>query len=254
MVYATKTSLAIACMSTLVFAACGRASAQSASDSTIVQYGTMHEAIGKQQHQGRVRLSDLGAKKHFHGVGALEGLAGEVTINDGQVYVTSLDDAGSLRVIDGPMGERQATMLVGAVVPSWSCISVDANVAPESVDQFIAGAASQSGVNTDKPFMFVVEGTFSDARIHVINGACPVHARMQKIELPQDRRPFEKEMTQVTGKVIGVFAKDAVGKLTHPATSTHMHLLFTDKQTGNIATAHIEQIGLAKGSSVSFPK
>ncbi|WP_197135624.1 hypothetical protein [Crateriforma conspicua] len=88
----------------------------------------------------------------------------------------------------------------------------------------------------------------------MINGACPVHARMQKIELAEDKRPFEKDMSEVTGKVIGVFAKDAVGKLTHPATSTHMHLLFTDKRTGNLATAHIEKIGLAKGAFVAFPK
>lgn len=253
MLYSTKTILAIAWLTILISGACSRASAETPGDSTIVQYGTMHEAIGQQHHLGRIRLSDIGVKEHFHGIGALEGLDGEVTIDDGMVHITSLDDAGNLHVIEDAKGERQATMLVGGIVPSWSCVSVDSSVAPKAFDQFIADAAVQAGVDTDKPFMFKVEGTFSDARIHVIHGACPVHARMQKIELPQEKRPFENDMTQVTGKIIGVFAKDAVGKLTHPATSTHMHLLFTDDQSGKLATAHIEKIGLAKGSAVSFP-
>ncbi|TWU64568.1 hypothetical protein V7x_01120 [Crateriforma conspicua] len=91
---APTTNFTNAGIATFIFAMSGSAWAQTSSGSTIVQYGTMHEAIGKQQHQGRVLLNDLSSKKHFHGVGALEGLAGEVTIDDGQVYVTSLDDEG----------------------------------------------------------------------------------------------------------------------------------------------------------------
>jgi hypothetical protein len=36
-------------------------------DGTVVQYGKMHEAIGQQQHQGRVQFKQLVARPHFYG-------------------------------------------------------------------------------------------------------------------------------------------------------------------------------------------
>ena len=42
--------------------------------SSLIQYGRMHEAIGQQQHQGRVLLGALLEKPHFFGVAALAGL------------------------------------------------------------------------------------------------------------------------------------------------------------------------------------
>jgi hypothetical protein len=68
--------------------------------------------------------------------------------------------------------------------------------------------------------VFTVEGDFSRVRLHVINGACPMHARLKKITLSKEQRPFEAELERVSGTLVGVYAKDAVGKLTHPATST----------------------------------
>lgn len=38
----------------------------------LVQYGRMHDAIGKRQHQGRVQLSELVKRPHFNAVAALE--------------------------------------------------------------------------------------------------------------------------------------------------------------------------------------
>ena len=62
----------------------------------VIQFGTMHEAIGQQQHQGRVRFADLLNHPHFFGVAALESLHGEATIFDGNVTVTTVDDQGQL--------------------------------------------------------------------------------------------------------------------------------------------------------------
>ncbi|MGB7326055.1 MAG: acetolactate decarboxylase [Rubripirellula sp.] len=228
--------------------------AQQPQNDTIVQYGTMHEAIGRQQHQGRVKLSDTGKQPHFYAVAALEGLAGEVTILDGKVFITGVGSNGQLAPIEDTNATRQATMLVGAYVPSWTHHTASVNVSPPDFDQFVADSASAAGVNTDKPFVFSVEGEFTDVRLHVIHGACPVHARMQKIDLPKDERPFESDLKQVTGTLVGVYAKDAVGKLTHPATSTHVHLVYKDATTGKLITGHIEKVGLAKGTVLMLPK
>jgi hypothetical protein len=108
-------------------------------------------------------------------------------------------------------------------------------------------------MNADEPFLFTVEGEFVDVRLHVINGACPIRARMKKEELSDELKPFEAEMPAIRGTIVGVFAKDAVGKLTHPATSTHCHLVFTDPESGKQVTGHIEQIGIRGGAKVRVP-
>lgn len=111
-------------------------------DGTIVQHGKMHEAIGQRQHQGRVQLTKLAKRAHFFGVGALEKLEGEITIYDGSVTVTGVDSSGQLEPNDEMALDKQATILVGAYVGSWTDHTVPVDVGPDEFDQFIAEAAS----------------------------------------------------------------------------------------------------------------
>lgn len=221
-------------------------------DSRIVQYGKMHEAIGQQQHQGRVQLSQLLQRPHFYGVAALAGLHGEVTILDGRATITRVAAGGQLHS-SAVAPEDQATLLIGAYVPSWNEHRIPVSVPPEQFDKYISDVAAQAGVLLSEPFLFTVEGQFSKVRLHVINGACPLHARLRRIQLPQDRQPFEAELQQVSGTVVGVFAKDAVGSITHPATSVHMHLLFRDAASGQLVTGHVEQLGLQAEAMLRLP-
>jgi alpha-acetolactate decarboxylase len=223
-------------------------------DGKIVQYGKMREAIGAQQHQGRVLLKKLVEQPHFFGVAALEQLAGEATIHDGKVTITRVDAAGRLEPSDASGTDAQATLLIGAYVPSWTEHNVVKDVGPAEFDQYIADVASRAGIKTSKPFVFTVEGNFTKVRLHVIHGACPMHARLKKIELPKELRPFEADLDNVPGTIVGVSAKDAVGDITHPATSTHAHLLFRDKVSGKMVTGHVEQVGVLKGAIVRLPK
>lgn len=222
-------------------------------DGTIVQYGKMHEAIGQQQYQGRVKLKKLVEQPHFYGVAALTQLHGEATILDGKITVTRVDAKGQLEPTESAQLDESATLLVGAYVPSWADHKTVSNVSPDELDKYLAEAATKAGLNTSKPFVFTVEGEFSKVKLHVINGACPLHARLRKIEIPKDKQAFEAEFEKVQGTVVGVFAKDAVGNITHPATSTHMHLVYKDFKTGKLVNGHVEQLGLLEGAVLRLP-
>jgi alpha-acetolactate decarboxylase len=221
---------------------------------TLVQYGKMHEAIGQKQQQGRVKFSELLLRPHFFGVAALEDLRGEATIYDGKVTVTKVDAAGRLQPTGEVAADEEATLLVGAYVPAWAEHEVTSDVAAEDFDGYVAAAAAQHGKDVDEPFVFTIEGELTAVRLHVINGACPIHARLKKLDLQQEVRPFEAEMSHVNGTLVGVFAKDSVGNITHPATSTHTHILYEDPRSGETVTGHVEQVGLRKGSVLRLPK
>lgn len=222
-------------------------------DGKIVQHGKMHEAIGAQQHQGRVRLKDLIGRPHFYAVAALEELKGEATILDGKITISRVGKSGQIESSDEAIENEHATLLVGAYVPSWTNHKFDTDVETDDLDQHIAEMASKAGFNLSEPFVFTIEGTFGPVDLHVINGACPMHARLKKIELPEESRPLEIEWDRIQGTVVGVFAKDSVGNMTHPATSSHMHLVFKD-DLGQQVTGHIEKLGVRAGSILRLPK
>lgn len=220
----------------------------------LVQHGTMHEAIGQQQSEGRVALAELLERPHFFGVGALEGLQGEITIDDGQLVLTTVGADGKLQAGSDTPTDEKATLLVGAYVDAWSELSLHNDVPAANFDALISTIAANAVPGLEQPYMFTIEGDFKNVRLHVINGACPLHARMKKEELPEESRPFESELETISGRVVGVFAKDAVGRLTHPATSNHSHIIFDDPATGKTVTGHVEAMDVAGGATLRLPE
>jgi alpha-acetolactate decarboxylase len=220
-------------------------------DGQLVQYGTMHEAIGQKQHEGRIALAEILERPHFYGVAALEGLKGEATFFDSDATITVVAENGRLEPINRK--ELQATLLAGAYVPVWSERTIEDATPPAELDNLIRDAALSSGFDVSKAFVFTLEGEFSEVKLHVINGACPMHARMKQIELPDESKPFEGRYNKINGKAIGIYANNAVGILTHPATSTHIHLIFKDETSGEMVTGHVEELGLLNGVKLQLP-
>jgi alpha-acetolactate decarboxylase len=217
----------------------------------LVQIGAMHETIGKRQHQARVDVAEIAGRPHFYGVGALEGLKGEITILDSLAFVTRVTPEGAPQA--GSPADAKATLIVGQSIERWTRHTMTEAVSHDRFDETIGARAVGAGVETADPFVFVIEGAFTEVRLHVINGACPIHARINKLEIPEGERPFELDVENVSGTLVGIYAADAVGRLTHPATKTHTHLIYTDPATGERVTGHVERVGLSKGATLKLP-
>lgn len=230
----------------------GCASPRTDGSEEMVRYGGMHETIGQGRHEGRVALDEILRRPHFYGVGALEGLRGEVTIVNSEAVATGATAAGGTEQLK-PSG-LEAALLVGQSVPEWTRVEINQDISSERFDEAVMTAATHQGLNPAQPFLFAIEGGFTDVRLHVINGACPIHARMKKLNLRPEEQPFELEAETLYGTVVGVYAPDSVGTLTHPATSTHAHLVYVDPRTGDRLTGHLERIGITQGAILKLPK
>ncbi|MFM1816848.1 MAG: hypothetical protein RLZ98_3543, partial [Pseudomonadota bacterium] len=82
----------------------------------IEQYGAMREVMREGKTEARVTVCDVASDASMFGVGALEGLGGEVTIDAGEVWVSRVD-AGK-PVTTGPrcMPADRATLLsIGSI-------------------------------------------------------------------------------------------------------------------------------------------
>jgi alpha-acetolactate decarboxylase len=218
------------------------------------QIGQMREAIGQGQSGGRVRLGDVTERENFFGVGAVAALGGEVTVEDSQIRATRVGVDGGPEPIPGDPREIAATFLFGASVADWLRFPLDDAVPADDVDATIESHVNRAGVDAVEPIVFQVVGTFRGVRVHVINGACPLHARRAGLTLDERQRPFEATYESISGTIVGVYAKGKAGVLTHPGTSTHMHLIYVEPRTEATVTAHVEQVSFAPGCVLMLAK
>ncbi len=219
----------------------------------LIQYGKMHEVIGMQKHEARVGLAELLEKPHFYAVGALAGLQGEISVIDSHATVTEVTDQALAKSANKDAAKRQATLLIGAYIDEWIKIVCEKDLSDIELDDWIKSEIRKNGGDVQQPVMFMLRGTFSDVHLHVINGACPVHARVRQIEIPDSKRPFDTTIAIVTGEVVGVFALDAAGKLTHPATSTHKHLVYRAVANAEALNGHVESMSVKRGTRLLLP-
>jgi hypothetical protein len=214
--------------------------------------GSMHEVLGQGRTEGRAGLAEIAARDHVYAVGAAAGLAGEVTIIDSQVLVTVVGPDG--RLAPSPQAAPQAAMLFGGTVPAWSAPQALAGTDPDHVGAAVRAVADEQGLAADRPFVFVIEGELTDVKLHVIAGACPVHARRSGIELPAESRPYEAHHASLSGVVVGLHAAGAAGRLTHPGLDHHAHVVFEDPDTGRLLTGHLERFGVGDGAVLRVPE
>jgi alpha-acetolactate decarboxylase len=236
-----------------------RANESSSSNGELIQHGAMHEVIGQQKHHGRILLAEAIKRPNLFAVGALEGLEGEITVYDGKVLATEVAEGARMRPI-ADAEKRHAALLVGSHVSEWSDHTLDKTISAEQLDAYIESAAADAGLDLSKPFVFTIRGAFQNLQWHVINGACPVHAERAGIELPKDKSPAKVTYKEATGTLVGVFAKNAAGRITHPGTSLHTHAIvelnvgldniqFTSELTG-----HVESVGVKAGAVLRLPR
>jgi acetolactate decarboxylase len=214
----------------------------------VTQYGEMRSVMREGRTELRIALADAVAAPHAIAVGAIEGLAGEVTIVDGEVWVSRVED-GSLRPsgpVPGP-GDR-ATLLTLAHVGAWRAVPIQSSATEGEFEAFVEHAARSRGVDTTRPFPFLIEGTLTDIEMHVINGVCPHATDPETV----DAQPWRWSGSQATDVlIVGFYAPNAVGVMTHHGSLIHAHVVLS--LDGSTVTGHVDRVVVAPGMSLRIP-
>ncbi|MFT5422877.1 MAG: hypothetical protein ACI89L_000646 [Phycisphaerales bacterium] len=212
---------------------------------TVRQIGAMREVMREGHTQARFaldRLTDPGVVA----VGALEGLAGEITVLDGKVWVTSFDGDTLSTSGPAPDGEASATLLALARVPRWS---VTERIAEDAtISDLVAGQVAASGLDTAGPFPFVLVPEFTSLELHVIRGYCPAGSTPEDADTVPWRWESERAKN-VT--IVGVYAPGQAGVMTHHGSDIHAHAIL--EIDGHRVTAHIDEAKLSGVVRVRLP-
>jgi hypothetical protein len=125
----------------------------------------------------KVTLAEAMTKHPTVGVGALSEVRGEVTIYDGKLIVSH----GKADAYREPAAESAALLSMSA----WQTITVDHDVVPGDIENFISKTAGAHGLDPEGPFPFEIRGTLMSYVMHV--NAAPTNGRTEWVSRSPSR-------------------------------------------------------------------
>ncbi len=214
----------------------------------IEQFGAMREVMRDGRSEPRVRLVDVASDAGVYAVGALAGLEGEITVAGGRSWVARV--RGETVETSGPetIGGDYATLLTVGRVSRWESAEIGVAAEGAVLEKLVEQTARARGIDTTKPFPFLIEGDRIALDMHVVNGYCP-HGT--------DPATMNAKPWMWSGEhpghalVVGFFAPNAAGTMTHHGTSIHAHAIMT--LDGRIVTGHVDAIRVRPGNVLKTP-
>lgn len=214
----------------LAIVGCSGGSSQGEVEVKVRNIGMLREIMHQGKYEARVAIDTLD-KTNLYAVGALETLSGELTIINGEVFATKVQD-DSIHLISDE--EAKATLFVFAQVMEWDTLTIDSS---DDLEQTITEIAESR--NYDKPFPFLVKGSPNSTVYHVINFD-PVNGDISK---HKEGAKYDT-LTNETVQLLGFYAANAKGVYTHHTTNMHVHLV---NETGT-KSGHLEEVDLTNQS------
>lgn len=248
-----KTIYAIA--GALAVAACATVTIPAMKDGLVEYYGSQKTIFDTGKAEGKVPLAAMSGANAAFGVGAYAGLDGEITVYEGKPYVTQV------RGNSYTMNHSQNGAAIFAVWTKnteWRDEPVPAEVKGYlDLQRYIKTRAAAAGIDTSKPFPFLMSGTPAELKWHI------------NVDLtegkPIDKALFAKSKAGYVMKnqpvdIIGFYSENHPGVFISayaPAIKEHnvkntIHFHFVAKD--GKSAGHIDDIVLAGGMTLRLPK
>ncbi len=190
-----------------------------------------------------IRLDSLQSKEHFFALGALENLKGEIQIFDGKPSNSSVIN-DRIKITD--TYNLNASLLVYSEVKEWDTFKVDDNKTKSQLETKIFELAKANGIDTEKPFPFLIEGVITSLDWHVINwkDGDMVHSHKKHMESGLNGTLKNHEVV-----IIGFYSTKHKAVFTHHTTNMHMHF----KTVDNTLAGHVDDV-IANLIKIKLPK
>lgn len=176
---------------------------------------------------------------NLYALGAQEKLKGELQIWDGKAYHSRSISANEVELFDDPV---KASLLVYAQVEQWnSPIKLSGFKTSADLESQIKSAAVELGINVNKPFPFLIQGTVDLLDWHVINWP---EGDLKHTHKKHQESGSNGRMTEKSVKIIGFYSEKHKAVFTHHTTFLHMHVI-TDEIAGHVDQLQGTQLTLS---------
>ncbi len=234
--------------SALIFCISSAAIAGDERPFNVSAYGNFEQMVQTGDTSGKIRLSSIACSVGTYGVGALTDLQGEILVWDGRVFITPAESvSGSTQP---PGADDQAAFLATAQVRGWEQIRVPSNLTQKEFGRFVIDSAHSRGIDTQKPFPFIVMGEITDYAWHVVTGT-PKHRGVGGLHQQGHASTRTFSGTEAKGKLIGFYsAQELEGVISHSGERFHVH--YADDNL-NIS-GHLDSFGVRNGAALLLPR
>lgn len=188
-----------------------------------VQYaGAMKDVKRGGKLAGVISLDTIQDRVGLYGLGPESYLKGELTIYDGQIYLSHVLTDSTMTVEQ--VTSVQAPFFVYGNVTEWEKVEL-----PDSVRTIRTLEVFLDAMTKDRkrPFAFRLSGTVAHALIHIQNlpEGTEVHSP-RDASIGQVKYP----LANVDADIVGFFSTEHQGVFTHHDSFLHMHLLSKDRK------------------------
>ncbi|MCH8558730.1 MAG: acetolactate decarboxylase [Balneolia bacterium] len=208
-------------------------------------YGALRSIMHQGDLSANKDLSDLEGRSNLYALGAFTNLKGEIQIIGGRSF--------SNRAVNGELQftepfEGSATLLVTAEVQKWIEVSLYGETVAnmEELQYIVKETASANGIDTSKPFPFLVEGAFAELAWHVIDW--PESDDEHTHEKHQTTGPHGV-LTDTEVTILGFYSESHQGVFTHHSYDLHLHFLTADEQLAG----HVDRLESGQDLIIRLP-
>lgn len=210
----------------------------------VKSYGNYKKMIHMKNTDGVIGLKEAISSKNSYAVGAIQKGTGEITVLEGKIYLDYGEDGIGNSVHTIPPHEK-AVLLAISNVDKWQSSKISKPLAKDNLFKAILLKAKEQGLDTNKPFPFLLEGRFKELQIHVINGQNPKfkgHGGKEKMfKMAKETRGDQ------AATIVGFYSADDQGTYTHPEESWHLHAIIDD------IGAHVDDIYSGMNITLKLP-
>ncbi len=211
----------------------------------------VHGALRAMMHEGEtgtmVTLDTMLPDSNLYALGALTGLAGEVTVIAGKAYLSYPEGMDGVRIRTTGMSDDGATLLVSAVVPAWRAVTIEKPIRFDAIDAEVARLAAAAGQHTGGRIPFLIEGDFEDLQWHVIDGSRTGPGGESGTD--HLKAAVKDTIDRARGTLVGFYSPDDQGVFTHMGSKTHIHCSVDDPP----GSGHVDHVVIPAGSVIKFP-
>jgi acetolactate decarboxylase len=181
-----------------------------------------------------IDLDTISNKNGLYGLGPESYLAGEIIINDGQVFVSKVKSDSTMTV--AKTSEVTAPFFVYAYVQAWEESELPSAVGSiDDLEKYI----NDKTKSYKRPFAYKLIGSVSSATIHIQNLPSGTKVSSPQ-EAHQGQTNYSLENEEV--EIIGFFSTKHQGIFTHHDSYLHMHLISKDETK----MGHLDEVDFNK--------
>ncbi|MFC4721717.1 acetolactate decarboxylase [Geojedonia litorea] len=227
---------------TIAFSSCR--DEESKTFSTEVKYSGALRTIMSGAIQSVISLDTLSKMKHLYALGAVDNLKGEIQIFNGLPSNSFVVDS-SLQINDSY--NLKASLLIYAEIEAWDSYQIEHIKIKSDLEKQIFKIATDSGIDIEKPFPFLLEGTIASLDWHVINwkDGDTIHNHKK-----HKASGLNGNLKNRKVQIIGFYSTKHKGVFTHHTTNMHIHFKTDDKDIAG----HVDDLLLDNSITLKLPK